>query len=212
METGAPELSRSFDDFARRTILLHCAIDDESRRGILNKLRPFQRIDEQDFSEMASAILMIGKSFVNPELYELVRHIWNFCWTIRSWGVRSSGILRTNAIISDTESALLDRWCDVIEQIMLRLLGPHDLHEAAHPFLAEVATGAVVIDSPVIRQIVIESADDWRESYRETCAHFLGNCGIERTFVLPLLRCLANDPDSDVVSAAKAALIKLESK
>jgi len=204
------EYTEPVKDAARASILRHCAaIDDPHRPGILSKLRPYRGVDEHDYPELMTAILTIGKDFASPDSYDLVRHIWGLCWTIRNWAVRPTGLLRANKIISEQEVAVLDTWCEVIETTMLRLLGPHELHEAALPFLGLVAIGVKTIDSPVMRQILLRAASDDREELRETCAKAMSNCGIDRDFIAPLLGNLVRDPDRDVAQAASYALRNL---
>src|SRR5207248_2428053 len=86
---------------------------------------------EQNFHLIMHALFIVGERWYLAEKVDrnLVLSVWYMCSTARRYGLHPTGMLQSNKLITGEETARLERWIDLIENVSLGFLNGRAPHE-----------------------------------------------------------------------------------
>jgi hypothetical protein len=159
--------------------------------GFLGCLRPYTGLREGNFHLVMEALLSVGERLhQTPQLdREPVYAVWSICHTARAWGLAPGGMLQRNRLITDADSARLERWVDTLEVVALRLLGGWPAHHAVYHYAEYVAEVGWWDNTAFLVGLMGRAvADPGISDAIEMMARALGKLGARATAALPALR------------------------
>jgi hypothetical protein len=142
---GALNMAMNYDE-AKQLLRLHVGVIDDARRemilkdGFVTGLRPYTGLQEKNFHLVMEALFTVGDRIHEAVQVErdLIATIWSLCFYPRIWGLRSSGMLQRNKLISSYDTIRLESWVDAVEQTALALLDGQPLHQAVQHYAAYI--------------------------------------------------------------------------
>lgn len=184
-------------DQAKHQLRLHLGVLDEARNewvlddGFVVSLRPYRGLREKNFHLVMEALLTAGERFYRePQVdRDLVDMLWSLCWYARLWGLRPTGMLQRNKLITAADTARLELWVDTLEATTLDLLGGRPPHLAIRhysQYVLEVGSWDNVAFFVALMARAV--ADAGISDAITTITRALGKLGDLATAALPSLR------------------------
>lgn len=134
---------------AKRAILIHSGwLLDDAKAGLLDSLRPYRGIREEDFAEIVEAILVVHRETDGVERIEkeVVGALWDLCRRIRWLALEPGSGVRANRLASAEEIERLAAWVHAIESMTIQVLSNHETEACAAGFL-EYVGGPLCVDA-----------------------------------------------------------------
>ncbi len=114
---------------AIRLLRYHAFQDDDvhhpkMERGFLGSLRPFQgELKESNFHELMTLIRALAGELGQDTLdRRVISCLFSICQLARAWAVEPEGMLQRNRLLSDEQTAQMERWLDMISYAVMVLL------------------------------------------------------------------------------------------
>jgi len=163
--------------------------------GFLQVLRPYQGLREENFHVVLQATFVVGDRFHSEQHVEreLMNTLWDICSTSRAWGLHPRGMLQRNGLISEADSAVLEKWIEIIERsIQSCLRGSPPYYCIGNYAEYVVHHGHWSNVSFFVPYMVKYLLDDHRTMDPTAVANALGSIGGAARPALPALRAAAD--------------------
>ncbi|WP_165250677.1 HEAT repeat domain-containing protein [Paludisphaera soli] len=201
-------------------IRMHAGTEDGPKMatGLIGSLRPYCGLDDRNFEEVLEAIAAVAEHLGSGPLVDrsLVHALWDMCQTARLWGVKESGMLPRNGLITPDDRRKLATWIDVIERTTLRLLWGNGLPLALSAYAGEVAEARLPAPGERLAPLFVAALRSDDADVRLAAAGALGRMGAAAREAIPALReCVWDaervaDAEREVGRAAILALETIE--
>lgn len=96
----------------------------EGNRSFYMMLREYRGLKEENFWEILNALRVIAKDAVSSKVVdkELMSALWDIVHFAYAIGLRESGSLKRNKLISDVDARMLLEWTGVIQHVVSNIL------------------------------------------------------------------------------------------
>lgn len=108
---------------AKAIIRAHAGHSD-GNRSFYMMLREYRGLKEENFWEILNALRVIAKVAVSSKVVdkELMSALWDIVHFAYAIGLRESGSLKRNKLISDVDARMLLEWTEVIQHVVSDIL------------------------------------------------------------------------------------------